>query len=78
MTKPIILNMFDGYEVHGCKDFFDRTGAFTEQVPDEEAEFWSVYGHYSPESGEHGVECISDHETKEEAVTEMNKLKEEK
>lgn len=46
------LTPFDAYEIHGCRDF----GGYVEQVPDTEAQFWSLYGHIPGE----GLECIGD------------------
>lgn len=70
------LNQFDAIEVHGCKEFEDIAGfKFTEQVPDNEATFYSVYGHYKPQCGQ-GIECIFDFDTKEHAenyATELTK-----
>ena len=54
---------FDGYEIHGVREFDEGNGKFCEQVPDEEAEFWSLYGHIPGE----GVECIGDYKTREHA-----------
>lgn len=53
------ITPFDSYEVHGCKDF----GDYVEQVPDAEAQFWSLYGHIPGQ----GVECIGDFTTREAA-----------
>lgn len=50
MNKNVIP--FDAYEVHGCRDF----GGFVEQVTDDKAQFWSLYGHIPGE----GLECIGD------------------
>lgn len=43
---------FDAYEIHGCRAF----GGDVEQVPDAEAQFWSLYGHIPGQ----GLECIGD------------------
>ena len=51
MTESNIIP-FGGYEIHGCKDF----GGFVEQVPDAEAEFWSLFGHIPGQ----GLDCIGD------------------
>jgi hypothetical protein len=47
--KPV---PFDAYEIHGCRDF----NGSVEQVPDDEAQFWSLYGHIPGA----GLECIGD------------------
>ena len=54
MTKEI--TPFDAYEIHGCKDY----DGFVEQVEDDEAEFWSIYGHIPGQ----GLECIGDFKTR--------------
>jgi hypothetical protein len=37
---------FDAYEIHGIFEIADDDGRrFCEQVPDDEAQFWSLYGH---------------------------------
>jgi len=36
---------FDAYEIHGVKVFKESGNKWCEQVPDHEAEFWSLYGH---------------------------------
>ena len=51
---------FDDYEVHGVYEFSDDGRSFSEQVPDEEAGFWSLYGHIPGQ----GVECIGDFKTR--------------
>ena len=33
---------FDGYEIHGVREFDDGGGKYCEQVPDDEAMFWSL------------------------------------
>jgi len=47
---------FDGYEVHGVREFGGGAKRHCEQVADEEARFWSLYGHISGQ----GLECIGD------------------
>jgi len=47
---------FDGYEVHGVRKFGRGAGRNCEQVPDEKAQFWSLYGHIPGR----GLECIGD------------------
>jgi len=52
---------WDWLEVHGCALFPDGEGGeFVEQVPDAEAQFWSVYGHYHANSAQLGLECVTD------------------
>ena len=51
---------FDGYEIHGVREFDDGGGKYCEQVPDDQAEFWSLYGHIPGQ----GVECIGDFKTR--------------
>lgn len=54
---------FDSYEVHGVREFDDGHGKSCEQVPDDQAQFWSLYGHAPGQ----GVECIGDFRTREHA-----------
>lgn len=57
---------FQNFEVHGCMKIYDgvvdKNGVdhYIEQCDDNEADFWTVYGHYSPESGQQGVEALVD------------------
>jgi hypothetical protein len=51
---------FDDYEVHGIRGFDDGNGRYCEQVPDDQAEFWSLYGHIPSQ----GLECIGDFSTR--------------
>jgi hypothetical protein len=51
---------FDNFEVHGCVEVNSGGYEYTEQCDDKDATFWTVYGHYSPESGEQGVEALVD------------------
>jgi hypothetical protein len=54
---------FDDYEIHGVSEFDDDGRKFCEQVDDDEAQFWSLYGHIAGQ----GVECIGDYKTHEHA-----------
>jgi hypothetical protein len=54
---------FDDYEIHGVREFDDGGGTYCEQVPDDEAAFWSLYGHIPGQ----GLECIGDFKTREQA-----------
>ena len=62
-TAPGLRTQFDGYEIHGVREFDDGGGKYCEQVPDDEAEFWSLYGHIPGQ----GVECIGDFKTRASA-----------
>ncbi|MCA9457526.1 MAG: hypothetical protein KC587_12750 [Nitrospira sp.] len=64
MTKEI--TPFDAYEIHGCKDY----DGFVEQVEDDEAEFWSIYGHISNQ----GLECIGDFKTRRAAEEVLKRI----
>lgn len=50
---------FDAYEIHGCRDYGDHV----EQVPDAEAQFWSLYGHVTGQ----GLFCLGDYDSREHA-----------
>ncbi len=52
---------FDLYEIHGIREFVHPKGNFCERVADEEAQFWSLFGHI-PGMGD---ECIGDFKTRE-------------
>jgi hypothetical protein len=54
---------FDAYEIHGIREFGKGKDRYCEQVPDDEAQFWSLYGHIPGQ----GVECIGDFTTREHA-----------
>lgn len=54
---------YDAYEVHGVAAFGDGPRRGCEPVPDDEAEFWSLYGHIPGE----GVECVGDFATRRDA-----------
>jgi hypothetical protein len=64
MTKDI--TPYDDYEIHGCKDY----GDFVEPVEDDEAEFWSLYGHIPNQ----GVECIGDFKTRRRAEEVLQRI----
>jgi hypothetical protein len=51
---------FDGYEVHGVRQFGRGKNRHCEQVPDEEAQFFSLFGHIPGQ----GLECIGDFESR--------------
>jgi hypothetical protein len=54
---------YDAYEVHGVREFGRGKNRFCEQVPDEKARFWSLYGHIPGQ----GADCIGDFKTREHA-----------
>jgi hypothetical protein len=67
-----IFKKFDNYEIGACvllnpsnPTRFDRCGADNPDIA-----FWRVFGHLK--TG--GLECISDHETYEEAIEFMDTL----
>ena len=56
------LAQYDAIEVHGCRyvfGYYDACGVPTEveQVDDEQAKFWGVYGHRPREGLEHLCDC---------------------
>lgn len=51
---------FDDYEIHGVRSFGRGKRKYCEQVPDEEAQFWSLFGHMPGQ----GLECIGDFESR--------------
>ncbi|GAA4422381.1 hypothetical protein [Bremerella cremea] len=54
------LTPFDDYEIHGVREFGRGKQRFCEQVPDAEAQFWSLYGHIPGQ----GLECIGDFDSR--------------
>ena len=58
---PSLPARFDAYEIHGVREFDEGNGKFCEQVPDGDAEFWSLYGHVPGA----GVICIGDFATRQ-------------
>lgn len=61
-ARPGLPEPFDGYEIHGVAEYTDGAGnPFCEQVPDEQAQCWSLFGHL-PEGG---LECVGDFETRQ-------------
>jgi len=61
--KPGGFTRFDTYEIHGIIEFGDGASRHCEQVADEDAQFWSLYGHIPGE----GLECIGDFKTRKHA-----------
>lgn len=51
---------FDDYEIHGVREFGKGKHRCCEPVPDDEAQFWSLYGHIPGQ----GLECIGDFKTR--------------
>jgi hypothetical protein len=59
-------NRFDEYEIHGVREYHGAPfgqGKHSEQVPDDEAQFWSLFGHIPGQ----GLDCIGDFQTRERA-----------
>jgi hypothetical protein len=54
---------FDCYEIHGVKEYEEFGNKYCEQVSDEEADFWRLYGHIPGE----GLSCIGDFKSREHA-----------
>ncbi len=54
---------FDAYEVHGVRRFDEGSGPYCEQVPNNEARSWSLFGHIPGQ----GLDCIGDFATREQA-----------
>jgi hypothetical protein len=66
LAEPISLSAadlptrFDGYEIHGIKKLGKGRSKHAEQVPDEQAQFWSLFGHIPGQ----GIDCIGDFATR--------------
>jgi hypothetical protein len=56
---------YDNYEIHGCVERPSGPGyeSYAEQCPDDEADFWTLFGHIPGE----GVQAIGDFATREDA-----------
>ena len=52
---------FGAYEIHGVREFGRGKSRYCEQVADEEAQFWSLYGHIPGQ----GLECIGDFKSRD-------------
>jgi len=63
MTNNQLPTPFDGYEISGVREYGTGKRRFCEQVTDDEAQFWSLYGHIRGE----GLECIGDFKTRQHA-----------
>jgi hypothetical protein len=62
-TSPRIVP-FDEYEIHGVPELRGADGTrYCEPAPDDEAHFWSLYGHIPGQ----GLECIGDFKTRQQA-----------
>jgi hypothetical protein len=58
------ITRFDDYEIHGVREYVQGDGRkHCEQVPDEDAQFWSLYGHIPGQ----GLECLGDFKTRKHA-----------
>jgi hypothetical protein len=72
-TDPDLPSRFDDYEIHGMKPLpaihgqeeepVGRTIDNCEQVPDEEATFWTLFGRIPGQ----GLDCVGDFKTREHA-----------
>ncbi len=76
------LTAFDGFEIHGVQELFESSTSqepyACEQCGDDEADFFSLYGHYDPTDFNNGVpyanvglECLLDFTTRHEAETAL-------
>ena len=62
---------FSHYEVNGCAEFTDPQGIkFTEQVEEDDAQFFSLYGNIPFQ----GLECIGDFKTREAAEIVLRRI----
>lgn len=63
LADPALPAPFDSYEIHGLREFDDGNGKCCEQVPEEEAQLWGLFGHIPGE----GLDGIGDFKTREHA-----------
>jgi hypothetical protein len=68
--SDIDWSAFDGLEVSPCIEEDDEDGGYCERCTEDEAHFWTVYGHCI--TG--GVESLWDFPTKETALVWANEL----
>jgi hypothetical protein len=54
---------FDAYEIHGIKEYDESGNVWCGQVADDEADYWSLFGHIPGQ----GLDCIGDFKTREHA-----------
>jgi hypothetical protein len=54
---------FDAYEIHGVREFDDGGGTYCEQVPENDAQYWSLFGHIPGQ----GAESVGDFKTRDHA-----------
>jgi hypothetical protein len=60
-TRRDLPTPFDAYEIHGVRVFGRGKSRHCEQVSDNEAQFWSLYGHIPGQ----GLECIGDFKSRQ-------------
>jgi hypothetical protein len=63
MKNKQLPTPFDAYEISGVREYGKGKRRHCEQVTDDEAQFWSLYGHIPGE----GLECIGDFTTRQHA-----------
>jgi len=64
--SPDLPARFDDYEIHGVREWFGSPFGqekYCEQVHDDDAQFWRLYGHIPGP----GLDCIGDFKTREHA-----------
>ena len=64
------MKPFDNYEVHGVAEFGRGRNRHAEQVPDEEAHYWSLFGHIPGQ----GLEGIGDFQTRQHAEEILSRI----
>src|SRR5262245_31804316 len=55
--------VYDNYEIQGCREHGAGAGRYVEPCHDSEAQFWTLYGHINGQ----GVEAIGDFHSREAA-----------
>ena len=77
-TLLMDLKSFDGFEIHGVRNLYESSTSqepyACEQCDDQDADFFSLYGHYDPADFNNGVPhaqaglvCLLDFPTRDEA-----------
>lgn len=57
------ITPFDDFEIHGVREFGRDNHRHCEQVPDTDAQYWSLFGHIPDQ----GLDCIGDFRSRSEA-----------
>lgn len=71
LPLPNGITPFDDYEIHGIREFNNGDHPFCEQVSDQDAQFWSLFGHIPDQ----GLECIGDFTSRQAAEIVLARIR---